>query len=118
MSSGGRKRSSWSVREDGLMTPREANADLLAEITARRDGDHLRLVAHHGPIPVHPELPLIRGISNGRAVLSGQTVHVADMQTVGGAGLCRRPRRTSAAGRRSSPATHPLIHSNCFTGGS
>src|SRR3989441_381938 len=47
----------------------------------RRDGDHLRLVAHHGPIPVQPELPLIRGISNGRAVLSGQTVHVADMQT-------------------------------------
>jgi len=47
----------------------------------RRDGDHLRLAAHHGPIPIQPELPLIRGTSNGRAVLSGQTVHIADMQT-------------------------------------
>ena len=47
----------------------------------RRDGDHLRLVAHHGPIPIQSTLPLVRGTSNGRAVLSGQTVHVADMQT-------------------------------------
>src|SRR6266478_5723070 len=27
----------------------------------RRDGDHLRLGAHHGPIPSHAALPLIRG---------------------------------------------------------
>src|SRR5256712_1732086 len=47
----------------------------------RRDGDHLRLVAHHGPIPIQSTLPLVRGTSNGRAVLSGQTVHVADMPT-------------------------------------
>jgi two-component system, NtrC family, sensor kinase len=47
----------------------------------RRDGDDLRLVAHHGPIPIQSTLPLVRGTSNGRAVLSGQTVHVADMQT-------------------------------------
>jgi GAF domain-containing protein len=46
----------------------------------RLDGDHLRLVAHHGPIPAHSTLPLIRGTSNGRAVLDGQTVHVADIQ--------------------------------------
>jgi two-component system, NtrC family, sensor kinase len=46
----------------------------------RRLGDHLRLVAHHGPIPIQSVLPLVRGTSNGRAVLSGQTVHVADMQ--------------------------------------
>jgi GAF domain-containing protein len=46
----------------------------------RREGDHLRLVAHHGPIPIQSTLPLVRGTSNGRAVLSGQTVHVADMQ--------------------------------------
>src|SRR5438034_5821515 len=25
------------------------------------DGDHLQLVAHHGPIPVHSTLPLVRG---------------------------------------------------------
>jgi two-component system, NtrC family, sensor kinase len=34
----------------------------------RREGDHLHVVAHHGPIPFQPTLPLIRGTSNGRAV--------------------------------------------------
>jgi GAF domain-containing protein len=47
----------------------------------RRDGDRLQLVAHHGPIPIRSVLPLVRGTSNGRAVLDGRTVHVADMQT-------------------------------------
>jgi GAF domain-containing protein len=46
----------------------------------RRDGDRLRLAAHHGPIAIQTTLPLIRGTSNGRAVLEGRTVHVADMQ--------------------------------------
>jgi two-component system, NtrC family, sensor kinase len=45
------------------------------------DGGGLRLAAHHGPIPIHSTLPLVRGTSNGRAVLDGRTVHVADMQT-------------------------------------
>jgi signal transduction histidine kinase len=44
------------------------------------DGDRLRLVAHHGPIPIQPVLALIRGTSNGRAVLERRTVHTADMQ--------------------------------------
>jgi len=51
----------------------------------RRDGDGLRLVAHHGPIPSGSigefTLPLVRGSFNGRAVLDGRTVHVADGQT-------------------------------------
>ncbi len=46
----------------------------------RRDEDGLRLVAHHGPIPVQTTLPLVRGTSNGRAVLDGRTIHIADMQ--------------------------------------
>jgi signal transduction histidine kinase/putative methionine-R-sulfoxide reductase with GAF domain len=46
----------------------------------RRDGEELRLVAHHGPIPVATTLPLVRGSVNGRAVLDGQAVHVADLQ--------------------------------------
>jgi GAF domain-containing protein len=46
----------------------------------RRDGDSLRLAAHHGPIAIQTTLPLIRGTSNGRAVLEGRTVHFADMQ--------------------------------------
>jgi GAF domain-containing protein len=46
----------------------------------RRDGDSLRLVAHHGPIPIRCSLPVIRGTANGRAVLDARTVHIADMQ--------------------------------------
>jgi PAS domain S-box-containing protein len=46
----------------------------------RRDGDRLRLVAHLGAIPAQPMLPLVRGTSNGRAVLDARTVHVLDMQ--------------------------------------
>jgi signal transduction histidine kinase len=45
-----------------------------------RDGDGLRLAAHHGPIPIQSTLPLVLGTSNGRAVLDGRTVHIADMQ--------------------------------------
>jgi two-component system NtrC family sensor kinase len=51
----------------------------------RRDGDRLRLVAHHGPIPAGTigefSLTLVRGTVGGRSVLEGRTVHVADMQT-------------------------------------
>src|SRR5262249_45882717 len=46
----------------------------------RRDGDSLRLIAHRGPLPSHTTLPLIRGTSNGRAVLDGRTLHIADIQ--------------------------------------
>jgi signal transduction histidine kinase/putative methionine-R-sulfoxide reductase with GAF domain/HAMP domain-containing protein len=51
----------------------------------RRDGDRLLVVAHHGPIPVLGAigkftLPLVRGTVNGRSVLGGRTVHVADLQ--------------------------------------
>jgi signal transduction histidine kinase len=48
----------------------------------RLDGDVLRLVAHHGPIP-NPfglVVPAIRGTVTGRTVLDRQTVHVADVQ--------------------------------------
>src|SRR5262245_22687800 len=50
----------------------------------RRDGDLLRLVAHHGAIPEDSigefTIPLVRGTASGRAVLDGCTVHIADMQ--------------------------------------
>src|SRR6185295_2620358 len=51
----------------------------------RREGDHLHLVANHGPIsPVGPvgqgTLPLTRGLPPARAVLERQTFHVADLQ--------------------------------------
>src|SRR5262245_7702865 len=51
----------------------------------RLDGNILRLVAHHGPIPaVGPigdgVLPLTRGLPPARAVLDRQMLHVADLQ--------------------------------------
>jgi GAF domain-containing protein len=51
----------------------------------RLDGDRLRLVAHHGPIPQglvgEHTIPLVRDTVNGRAVLEQRTVHLADQQT-------------------------------------
>jgi hypothetical protein len=64
--------------------------DLKAEVAYdaaifRREGDRLRLAAHHGPIPTGSiaefTLPLVRGSMNGRSVLEGCTIHVADVQT-------------------------------------
>jgi two-component system, NtrC family, sensor kinase len=48
----------------------------------RLDGDVLRLVAHHGPIPspLGLAVPAIRGTVTGRTVLDRQTVQVADVQ--------------------------------------
>ncbi len=50
----------------------------------RRDGDRLLFVAHHGPIAFgrlgEYSLPLVRGTANGRSVLDGQAVHLADLQ--------------------------------------
>src|SRR5215467_16048257 len=49
------------------------------------DGDSLRLLARHGPIPTtapvgQATLPLTRGNSVGRAVLDRRTIQVADLQ--------------------------------------
>ena len=50
----------------------------------RRDGDRLVLAADCGPIPLGPigefTLPLDRRNVPGRAIIDGQTVHVADLQ--------------------------------------
>jgi GAF domain-containing protein len=49
----------------------------------RVDGNRLRLVAHHGPIPSgqvgEVTVPLVPGTVNGRAVLDQRTVHVTDL---------------------------------------
>src|SRR5215470_12635159 len=44
------------------------------------DGDLLRLVAHHGPIPVAGSWPLTRGRLLPGAVINRRTIHVADLQ--------------------------------------
>jgi GAF domain-containing protein len=54
----------------------------------RLDGDRLRRVAHHGPIPAGVigefTVPLVRGSFAGRSVLDGRIVHIADGQTEAG----------------------------------
>jgi signal transduction histidine kinase len=49
----------------------------------RLEGGHLRLVAHHGPIPYGPvgvfSIPAVRGMVTGRAVLEGRPIQVADL---------------------------------------
>ena len=47
------------------------------------EGEHLRMKAHHGPIPrpvEQPPVPIVRGTVNGRAVLERRAVHVANLQ--------------------------------------
>src|SRR5262252_9360006 len=44
------------------------------------DGEMLRLVAHHGPIPVTDTLHLTRPGVSARTVLDRRTIHVADRQ--------------------------------------
>jgi GAF domain-containing protein len=46
-----------------------------------REGDRLRLRAHHGPIPARRvDLPIERGFPSGRALVDREPVHVHDMQ--------------------------------------
>jgi len=53
----------------------------------RPDGNRLVLVAHHGAIPLGPigdfSIPFVRGTVAAQSMLSGRTVHVADVQTEG-----------------------------------
>src|SRR5262250_125963 len=53
----------------------------------RLEGDALRLVAHHGPVPATPELslPVNRGTIGGRTVVEARTIQVADAQADDGA---------------------------------
>ena len=64
--------------------------DAYDAIIGQVDGNRLRLVARHGPIPTtapvgQATLPLARGTSFARAVLDRQTIHVADLQAETGA---------------------------------
>ena len=43
------------------------------------DGNVLRLVAHHGPMPAG-DLPLHRGTVGGRTVIEGRLIHTRDLQ--------------------------------------
>src|SRR5215470_5915680 len=45
------------------------------------DGEVLRIVGHHGPIPAAGTLPLTRGLPPARAVLDRRTIHITDLLT-------------------------------------
>jgi len=45
------------------------------------DGEVLRLVGHHGPIPAVGTLPLTRGLPPARAILDRRTIHITDLLT-------------------------------------
>ncbi len=53
--------------------------DAFDVIVLRVDGDHLRLVAHTGPMPAG-DVPLHRGTVGGRTVLERRVIHVEDLQ--------------------------------------
>jgi GAF domain-containing protein len=59
------------------------NAARLCEATdaqiLRVDGDILRLVASHGPLPTSQTRPLKRQLVSGRAVIDRETIHVHDI---------------------------------------
>src|SRR5215510_15866358 len=66
-----------------------ANAARLCDaydaVIGQVDGNSIRLVAHHGPVPTtapvgQSTMPLTRGVTSGRAILDRQTIHVADLQ--------------------------------------
>jgi signal transduction histidine kinase len=67
-----------------VFTEIAASAALLCDaydvVIRQLDGDFVRAVAHHGPIPVARMLPLTRGHLSGRAVLDRRTIHIADLQ--------------------------------------
>ena len=44
------------------------------------DSEVLRVVAHHGPLPIQGTIPLSSSSLLGCAVIDRQTIHVADMQ--------------------------------------
>jgi len=75
-----------------LPTDLQSVLDAMAERAARLcdsvdaamflvDGDALRRVAHHGPIPpTGATTPLVRGFVNGRVALERREIHLADLQ--------------------------------------
>src|SRR5262249_13807149 len=51
-------------------------------IVLRVDGDVLRLVAHHGPMPAG-DVPILRRALRGRTVIERRLIHILDLQAEG-----------------------------------
>jgi putative methionine-R-sulfoxide reductase with GAF domain len=76
-------------------------------------GDGLRLVAHHGQIPIAGPIgqftiPLVRGFVGSRAVIDGRTIHVADV-------LAEADEYPRAGSMRTNSVIAPRSASRCST---
>jgi hypothetical protein len=49
-------------------------------VVLRVDGEMLRLMAHHGPMPAG-DIPLHRGTVSGRTIIESRLIHLNDPQT-------------------------------------
>jgi signal transduction histidine kinase len=75
-------------------------------------GDALRLVAHHGPIPIGPVghlLPLVRGLIGARVVIDRRTIQVADLLAEGWDEYPESRKRALQLGYRTMLVV-PLVH--------
>jgi signal transduction histidine kinase/HAMP domain-containing protein len=85
----------------------DANVALIFRI----DGNILRLVATHGPLPIvstSEGIPIVRGSVTGRAVLDRQAVHIHDLAAESDAEFADSKAYQERFGNRTSLAT-PLL---------
>jgi GAF domain-containing protein/anti-sigma regulatory factor (Ser/Thr protein kinase) len=77
----------------------------------------LRLVAHHGPIPMlaAPELPIVRDSVAGRAFIERQRIHIADLLSVTATEFPRTQTGTAQEGTRTVLAV-PLVREDTAIG--
>src|SRR5262245_53670885 len=64
---------------DAIASSAAKLSNALDAVLLRVDGDMLRLVAHHGSMPIG-DVPLLRGTVGGRAVIDRCLIHVEDLQ--------------------------------------
>jgi len=82
------------------------------------DGELLRQVTHHGPIPALKDgeaLPLVPGLITGRAVLEHRTIHIEDMQQIDGSEYPDSVALQKRLGHRTALAT-PLLREGVAIG--
>jgi GAF domain-containing protein/anti-sigma regulatory factor (Ser/Thr protein kinase) len=81
------------------------------------EGDSLKRVAHHGPLPVvaNAILPVERSSVAGRAVLERRTVHLADAESAESEDFPSTRARAAITGQRGTLAT-PLLREGTAIG--